>query len=101
MFKMKKIEIQLNPNYRTAQEIIYRLRNFICLQRILIFIYFIAFAIGTTTIACVMFTHNDYTYYKNPVFLGIMIYAFLVFIFISFLQIYFYKMGIQYIKILS
>lgn len=101
LFKMKRIEIQLNPNYRTAQEIIYRLRNFICLQRILILIYAVAFAIGTITLIYVFCTDNDYTYYQNILFIAMTIYAIIIFIFINFLQVYFYKMGIQYIKILS
>ena len=101
MFKMKRIEIHLNPNYTTAQEIIYRLRNFICLQRILLLIYAIAFVLGAMTMIYVFFTPNDYTYYQNTIFIAMTIYAIIIFIFINFLQVYFYKMGIQYIKILS
>lgn len=107
-FKMKKIEIQMNPKYTDFEEIKANLIKYMCFSNILIALFIVAYATTLWLYAdntiMILYksvresdSHDDF----RMIMSYIQVYFFIVFyIYLCILCIYFYKMGVSYVTIL-
>jgi len=97
MLKLKKIEITINPNYSSADEVLKRLQKFMFLSRCILITAMMYILFLIIVFIAVSFTHNMMmAAFWSPVFFSSVFFMFLIFI-----TYYFWQMGLKFIESLE